>query len=112
MKIAGWTTVIYGIIVFIGGLIGYAVAGSMASVVAGVASSILLLGSGIGVVLGKRSAIIAALAVTLFLDGFFSYRFMLSFSFMPTGMMASLSLIALVIQVVALRTTAGSRRAS
>jgi len=112
MKIAGWTTLIYAVIVFIGGLIGHALSGSMASAIAGIGSSIILLASGIGVLLGKRAAIITALATTLILDAFFCYRFMLSFSFMPAGMMASLSLVTLMIQVAALRTSAGSHHAS
>ncbi len=112
MKIAGWTSVVYAIIVFIGGMIGYATAGSSASAISGAVCGVLMLAAGIGTILGKRTAAMLALAITFILDGFFSYRFMLSFSFMPAGMMAVLTLAALIIQVVGLRRSAGSRHAS
>jgi uncharacterized membrane protein (UPF0136 family) len=103
MRIAGWTTIIYAVIVFVGGLIGHSLAGSNASLIAGIVFSILLVISGLGLLAHKKFGAIFALALTLILDGFFTYRFMLSFSFMPAGMMALLSLIVLGIQVYSLR---------
>jgi uncharacterized membrane protein (UPF0136 family) len=103
MKTAGWTTLCYAVLVFAGGWIGYATAGSIASVIAGVVFGLILLASGIGVILGKRHAILIALTATLILDAFFTYRFFSSFSFMPSGMMACLSLLVLIIQVTSLR---------
>lgn len=109
MKIAGWATISYAILLLIGGLIGYYKVGSAVSAIAGIASSTVLLACGLGVIYGKRYAIIISVAATLILDGFFSYRFMSSFSFMPAGMMALLSLITLLIQVVAIRKSGGSQ---
>ena len=103
MRIAGWTTIIYAVIVFVGGLVGHTLAGSKASLTAGIVFSILLIISGLGLLAHKKFGAILALALTLALDGFFTYRFMLSFSFMPAGMMALLSLIVLGIQVYSLR---------
>jgi len=103
MRIAGWTTIIYAIIVFVGGMVGHSVAGSKASLYSGIIFSILLVISGLSLLFHKKFGAIFSLALTLILDGFFSYRFMLSFSFMPSGMMALLTLIVLGIQVYSLR---------
>lgn len=112
MKSAGWATILFAIIVFIGGMIGYATAGSVASIISGITFSILLLIGGIGTLLGKKYLAILSVLVALLLDGFFTYRFFLSFSFMPAGMMALLSLVTLVFQVYGLRTSTGRRHAS
>jgi uncharacterized membrane protein (UPF0136 family) len=103
MRIAGWTTIIYAIIVFVGGIVGHSLAGSRASLISGIVFSILLVISGLGLLFHRKFSAIFALALTLILDGFFTYRFMLSFSFMPAGMMALLTLIVLIIQVYSLR---------
>lgn len=100
---AGWTTIIYAIIVFIGGMVGHKAAGSKASLISGLIFSILLLISGLGLLSHKKFGAIFALVLTLLLDGFFTYRFMLTFSFMPAGMMALLTLAVLCIQVYSLR---------
>lgn len=103
MRIAGWTTIIYAVLVFVGGLVGHTLAGSNASLIAGISFSILLVISGLALLAQQKFGAILALALTLILDGFFTYRFMMSFSFMPSGMMALISLIVLGIQVYSLR---------
>ncbi len=112
MKSAGWATIFYAIIVFIGGMIGYAKAQSVASMACGISFGVLLLVGGIGTLLGKKYFAILSVALALILDGLFSYRFFLSFSFMPSGMMALLSLVTLMIQVYGLRNSTGRRHAS
>ena len=62
MRIAGWTTIIYAVIVFVGGLVGHSLAGSNASLIAGIVFSILLVISGLGLLAHKKFGAIFALA--------------------------------------------------
>ncbi len=112
MKTAGWATVLLAIIVLIGGVVGFIMARSLASLIAGIGFGILLLIGGIGTLRGKKSFAILSVLCALILDGFFTYRFFLSFSFMPSGMMALLSLAILAIQVSGLRHSPGKRHTS
>ncbi|MBS3905249.1 MAG: TMEM14 family protein [Simkania sp.] len=112
MKKAGWVTILLAVMVCLGGVIGYVKAGSPASIISGLIFGVLLLTGGIGTLLCKKSFAILALMTVLILDGFFTYRFFLSFSFMPAGLMALLSLVTLIIQVYGLRASTGRRHAS
>lgn len=89
---------LYGLILLVGGTIGYTHAGSMASLIAGLLSGFVAIIA--ATLLEQRHcrpagtlATIEALILTLF----FSYRFGLSGAFMPSGLMALLSLIVLAL---------------
>ena len=97
MRTAGVVILLYGLLVLGGGIIGYATAGSMASLVAGGAFGLGLLASGLGVRRGKRLGFIFAPLVTLLLTVFFVYRFVQSGDFIPSGLMGVVSLVALVL---------------
>ena len=82
---------VYTALLVVGGLIGFLKAGSKASIIASVAFAIPLALCAAGIINVPRVA-----DVTLgFLVVFFGMRFSKSKKFMPSGMMAVLSLIAL-----------------
>ena len=93
--------IIFGLLTIVGGVIGYASKGSMASIVAGSISGILLL---VGAFLLPDKAV-AGLAiagiVSILLAGRFIPAFMKTGGFMPSGMMAVLSVIGIVMAVLA-----------
>lgn len=81
----------YGLLIGMGGLIGFFVAGSIASLIAGSTFSFLLLMSGYLMQNNGRLGVISSTFLTIFLAGFFSYRYLVTEKFMPSGMMALLS---------------------
>jgi len=100
MKVAAWITLFYGLIVIAGGIVGYLKAHSMASIVMGSIAGFLLLLSALGM-MGKLASLAhLALIITFILDAFFTYRWVLSMKFMPSGVMSIISTIVLVILAV------------
>ena len=97
MKAPGIVTLLFGLLVLGGGIIGYTTAGSMASLIAGSAFGLGLLASGLGVLRGRRLGLLAAPLLTLLLTTFFGYRFVQSGEFMPSGLMGVLGLVALAL---------------
>ena len=93
--------IIFGLLTIVGGVIGYASKGSMASIIAGSVSGILLL---VGAyLLGNNTT--AGLAVvgivSILLAGRFVPAFLKSGDFMPAGMMSILSAIGIVMAILA-----------
>ncbi|HEX4840085.1 MAG TPA: TMEM14 family protein, partial [Rhabdochlamydiaceae bacterium] len=93
---------LYGVLIFAGGIIGYLKAGSEASLVMGGISGLLLLISSGGMFSKKyfKKAVFFTLVLTLILDAFFSYRFMTTMKFLPSGLLALVS-IGVIIGLVA-----------
>ncbi len=93
--------IIFGILTIVGGVIGYASKGSMASIIAGSISGILLL-VGAYLLPDKATAGLAiAGIVSILLAGRFIPAFMKTGDFMPSGMMAILSAIGVVMAIAA-----------
>lgn len=93
--------ILFGLLTIVGGVIGYASKGSMASIIAGSVSGILLL---VGAyLLGNNTT--AGLAVvgivSILLAGRFIPAFLKSGDFMPAGMMSILSAIGIVMAILA-----------
>ncbi len=97
MRGPGIVILLYGLVVLGGGIIGYTRAGSMASLIAGSAFGLGLLASGLGVLRGKNMGFIIAPTLTVLLTAYFSYRFVQSGEFMPSGLMGVLGLVALIL---------------
>jgi uncharacterized membrane protein (UPF0136 family) len=96
---ASWVVLLFGILVAVGGVMGYVSAKSTASLIAGVVAGLLLAGSSIAMM---RDAYQAgwwlALVVTILLLGRFGYAaYEKGFKMMPGGMVIIMSLIVLVV---------------
>ena len=88
---------VYAVLVGVGGLIGYRKAKSLPSLIMGSLSFLLLLAAGYGLGAGKSWGEPLALVLALALLVFFSIRYAKSSprAFMPGGLMAILSLLAI-----------------
>ncbi len=97
MKLPNIVFLVYGLLMIIGGFIGYAKAGSKASLIAGVASGILILigvyltGSNVQLGYGFLTTVSAVLTIV------FIMRLIKTHNFMPSGMLLAMSVIALII---------------
>ena len=97
MKGPGIIMFVYGLVVLGGGIVAYSAAGSIASLVAGSGFGLGLLASGLGVSRGKKLGLLVAPFLALFLTAFFTYRFVQSGEFIPSGVMGVLGLVAVVL---------------
>lgn len=97
--------VLYALLIFIGGMIGFAKAHSLPSLVMGITAALLLLGSAWGISRAHRYGEITSLIISWGLTVFFSYRFYLSLKMMPAGMMAIVSFIVGTVVLFSLRKT-------
>lgn len=88
---------IYGVIVFIGGLIGYMQANSHPSLIFGTLFSLLILISAWLIYRGLYLGMVFASILSFTLALFFSYRFFLTLKVMPAGFMFSLSLLLFLV---------------
>jgi uncharacterized membrane protein (UPF0136 family) len=91
-------TLVYAISVMVGGVIGYIQAKSVPSIVMGISFCILLM---ISTTLWMRkieSAFTVTVGLTLFLALFFLFRFSLSGSFFPSGLMTLVSITIFCLQ--------------
>ncbi len=87
---------IYAVVILIGGIMGHIKANSLASLLCGLIFGLLLLGAAIALFAKRKWAPYVALALTFILDGFFTYRFLKTHAFMPSGMLALVSFAVLV----------------
>ena len=92
MALQFYLVLLYGLLTFAGGVIGYFKAGSMASLLMGSGFGVLLLISAWAILEGKSVGRYAALVFAILLACFFSYRFLMTMAFMPAGMFALISI--------------------
>jgi uncharacterized membrane protein (UPF0136 family) len=97
MTLATATAIAYGIITFIGGILGYAQAKSKASLISGLITGSLLILCGILQLAGVAAALWGAIAITVLLVAVFAVRLSKTRSLMPSGLMIVLGVAALVI---------------
>jgi uncharacterized membrane protein (UPF0136 family) len=91
MKFNGIIVLIYGILVLLGGTIGYLTKGSLASLFSGAACGALLIASALGIFRTSVIAFFTALGTSGALGIFFAVRYYVTGSMMPAGGMAILS---------------------
>src|ERR1700722_14363234 len=104
------TIVFLSVILFLmGGFIGHFKAGSSASLISGLTFGVMLSLCAYAIAKGKIIAQYIALILTLFLDGFFTFRFAKTLHFVPAGMMSLFSLAVLI--VIALKIRRSVKRA-
>jgi uncharacterized membrane protein (UPF0136 family) len=93
--------IVFGLLTIIGGIIGYASKGSMASIIAGSVSGILILAAAFLLPNNVTAGLILAAVVSILLAGRFLPAFMKTGDFMPAGMMSILSVIGIIVAVLA-----------
>ncbi|QQS48884.1 MAG: TMEM14 family protein [Acidobacteriota bacterium] len=91
-----WLVLIYGVLVAVGGVMGYVKANSTASLAAGLGAGILLVGSSIVMMRNSyQTGWWIALVVAILLLGRFGMAAMKEFKMMPGGMVIIMSIIVL-----------------
>lgn len=83
-----WT---YAFILFIGGLMGFIIAGSLISLFVSAGFALALSLSGYGIWKGSKSAYDITIGIVSCLLAFFVYRFLMTFQNAPAGVMTLLS---------------------
>ena len=97
MKIKGYVTALFALFLLIGGLIGYFVAHSTASLVMSSIFATLLLIAAVALLREQKWALYFAMAICLLLSLFFIYRFSQNPTFMPA--LLSLTALAVIAQL-------------
>ena len=92
---------IFGVLTIAGGIMGYAKAGSTASIIAGSISGILLLVGAWLLPTNQGAGLAVTLIVSVLLLLYFASKFMRTSAFMPAGLMSILSLIGIIVAVMA-----------
>lgn len=93
--------IVFGILTILGGIMGYAKAGSMASIIAGSTSGILLLLAAFLLPANLAAGLLIALIVSVLLAGRFVPNFIKTGHVMPAGLMSLLSVIGVVVALIA-----------
>ena len=93
---------VYGLLMAVGGVIGYVKVRSKASLLSGVGFGLMLLASGYGVWHGWRNSLVVSAVMAALLVAIFAVRLVKTRRFMPAGVLALLSLAALIVFGLAL----------
>ena len=93
--------IIFGLLTIVGGIIGYTTKGSMASIIAGSVSGILLLAGAFLLPNNSTAGLALAGIVSILLAGRFIPAFIKTGDLMPAGMMSVLSVIGVIMAILA-----------
>ncbi len=105
MKVTATIVFVYGLLIVLGGMMGYVKGGSQMSLISGGSFGIALLISGYLISKGKIAAQYFALVLTILLDGLFTFRFAKTLHFFPTGFLSLTSLAVLIVIALKIRRT-------
>ena len=93
--------IVFGALTIIGGIVGYIKAGSVASIIAGSITGILLLVAAFLLSEHRAIGLAAAFIISLLLAAQFVPKFIRTGRVMPAGMMSILSVIGVIAAIVA-----------
>ena len=93
--------VIFGILTVVGGVVGYIKAGSVASIIAGSITGVLLLVAAFLLPEHHAIGLATALIVSLLLAAQFIPKFLKTGRMMPAGLMSVLSVIGIIAAIIA-----------
>src|SRR5437773_9667303 len=93
--------IVFGILTVVGGIVGYIKAGSVASIIAGSITGVLLLVAAFLLPEHRAIGLATALIVSLLLAAQFVPKFLKTGRMMPAGLMSVLSVIGLIVALVA-----------
>jgi uncharacterized membrane protein (UPF0136 family) len=92
--------IVFGLLTIAGGIVGYVKAGSVASIVAGSITGVLLLVAAFLLPEHRAPGLATALIVSLLLAAQFVPKFLRSGTVMPAGVMSVLSVIGIITAIV------------
>jgi uncharacterized membrane protein (UPF0136 family) len=92
---------IFGLLTIAGGIVGYVKAGSVASIIAGAITGVLLLVAAFLLPEHRVAGLATALVVSLLLAAQFVPKFLRTGRVMPAGLMSVLSVIGIIAAIVA-----------
>lgn len=95
MTISVVSTILYGVLAIVGGVVGYQKAGSKISLLSGVISGVLLIISALIALKGQIWGLSLGAIVTAVLVIVFAVRLVKTRKFMPAGLMSILGIISL-----------------
>jgi len=93
--------IVFGALTIVGGIVGYLKAGSVASIIAGSITGVLLLVAAFVLPEHRMVGLATALIVSLLLAAQFIPRFLQTGRVMPAGIMSVLSAIGVIVVIVA-----------
>jgi uncharacterized membrane protein (UPF0136 family) len=92
--------IVFGLLTIAGGIVGYVKAGSVASIIAGSITGVLLLVAAFLLPEYRAAGLATALIVSLLLAAQFVPKFLRSGTVMPAGVMSVLSVIGIITAIV------------
>ena len=101
MEAAKFYFIVFGILTIAGGIVGYVKAGSVASIVAGSITGLLLLIAAFLLPEHRAIGLATAFIISLLLVAQFAPKFIRTGRIMPAGMMSILSAIGIIAVIVA-----------
>lgn len=101
MEAAKLYFIVFGVLTVVGGIVGYVKAGSVASIIAGSITGVLLLVAAFLLPEHRAIALATAFIVSLLLAAQFVPKFIRTGRAMPAGMMSILSVIGVIAAIVA-----------
>ena len=93
--------IVFGVLTVAGGVVGYVKAGSVASIVAGSITGVLLLVAAFLLPEHRAIGLATAFIISLLLAAQFAPQFIRTGRAMPAGMMSILSVIGIIVAIVA-----------
>jgi uncharacterized membrane protein (UPF0136 family) len=93
--------IVFGVLTIAGGVVGYVKAGSVASIVAGSITGVLLLVAAFLLPEHRAIGLATAFTISLLLAAQFAPKFLRTGRVMPAGMMSILSVIGVIAAIVA-----------
>ena len=93
--------IVFGALTIVGGIVGYVKAGSVASIIAGSITGVLLLVAAFLLAEHRMVGLATALIVSLLLAAQFIPKLLRTGRVMPAGIMSLLSVIGIIVAIVA-----------
>jgi len=93
--------IVFGALTIVGGIVGYVKAGSVASIIAGSITCVLLLVAAFLLPEHRMVGLATALIVSLLLAAYFIRKYLSTGAVMPAGIMSLLSVIGIIVVIVA-----------
>lgn len=102
LKKNGYSLLIFAVLVFLGGSIGYCLKKSLPSLVAGGLFGLALLYASVLHFTNRKWGVYLAFTLLFLLEAFFSYRVITTQSFFPAGMMLILTSVMILSNIIIL----------